>query len=70
MGGPGRSLFDGFALFDKGAVDGAVNGVATGVRQLGQGLRVLQPGFVRQYALGLIGGVVVVVAALIARLFA
>jgi NADH-quinone oxidoreductase subunit L len=58
MGGPGRQAFDGVAAFDAEVVDGAVNGVATVVRGSGKGLRVLQTGFVRSYALGVAVGVV------------
>src|SRR5690606_9729041 len=59
MGGPGRAGFQALADFDKGVIDGAVNGVATLVRTGGRGLRTLQPGYVRSYALGIAVGVVV-----------
>ncbi len=62
MGGPGRVLADGAAMFDTKVIDGAVNGVATGVREGGQQLRKLQTGYVRTYALGLVGGVVLILA--------
>jgi NADH-quinone oxidoreductase subunit L len=58
MGGPGRQGFEAVATFDAEVVDGAVNGVATVVRGSGKGLRVLQTGFVRSYALGVAVGVV------------
>ena len=58
MGGPGRQGFEAIATFDAEVVDGAVNGVATVVRGSGKGLRVLQTGFVRSYALGVAVGVV------------
>jgi NADH-quinone oxidoreductase subunit L len=58
MGGPGRQGFDAVATFDAEVVDGAVNGVAGAVRGGGKGLRVLQTGFVRSYALGVAVGVV------------
>jgi NADH-quinone oxidoreductase subunit L len=62
VGGPGRAAADGLALFDKRVVDGAVNGVATLVRQGGDQLRKLQTGYVRNYALGLAAGVVILLA--------
>jgi NADH-quinone oxidoreductase subunit L len=43
---------------DQGVVDGAVNGVATGFRELGGGLRRVQTGLVRNYALGIVFGAV------------
>jgi NADH:ubiquinone oxidoreductase subunit 5 (subunit L)/multisubunit Na+/H+ antiporter MnhA subunit len=52
MGGPGRRLFDLFALFDRVVIDGAVNGVATIVRSSASVLRRVQSGFVRSYAVG------------------
>jgi NADH-quinone oxidoreductase subunit L len=57
-GGPGRQAFEGVATFDAEVVDGAVNGVATVVRGGGRGLRLLQTGFVRSYALGIAIGAV------------
>jgi NADH-quinone oxidoreductase subunit L len=62
VGGPGRAAAAGAALFDKRIVDGAVNGVATLVRQGGDQLRKVQTGYVRNYALGLAGGVVLLLA--------
>jgi NADH-quinone oxidoreductase subunit L len=62
VGGPGRAAADDLALFDKRVVDGAVNGVATLVRQGGDQLRKLQTGYVRNYALGLAAGVVILLA--------
>ena len=53
VGGPGRRLFELAAWFDKNVVDGAVNGVAAGVRAGGTALRVVQTGFVRTYALAI-----------------
>jgi NADH-quinone oxidoreductase subunit L len=67
MGGPGRQAFEATAAFDRTVVDGAVNGVAGLVRGSGKGLRGLQTGYVRSYALGLAVGVVVVLAYFISR---
>jgi NADH-quinone oxidoreductase subunit L len=66
-GGPGRAGFDGVATFDAKVIDGAVNGVASGVRGSGGGLRRLQPGFVRSYALGLAAGAVILLGFFLAR---
>jgi NADH-quinone oxidoreductase subunit L len=58
VGGPGRAGFQATADFDSTVIDGAVNGVASLVRRGGGGLRVLQTGYVRSYALGVAVGVV------------
>jgi NADH-quinone oxidoreductase subunit L len=68
VAGPGTAGFDGAAAFDRGIVDGAVNGVAAVVRWLGGGLRHVQTGFVRSYALGVAAGVVVVLGYFLTRL--
>jgi NADH-quinone oxidoreductase subunit L len=62
VGGPGRAAAAGAALFDSRIVDGAVNGVAGLVRGGGDQLRKLQTGYVRNYALGLAAGVVLLLA--------
>ncbi len=54
MGNPGRKGFQGVADFDGTVVDGAVNGVATLVREASGQVRKGQTGYVRQYA-GVIG---------------
>ena len=43
-------------VFDQKIIDGAVNGVARGVGAAGTGMRRLQTGLVRQYALGIAAG--------------
>jgi NADH-quinone oxidoreductase subunit L len=43
---------------DHDVIDGAVNGVATGFRDVGGGLRRIQTGLVRNYALGIVFGAV------------
>jgi NADH-quinone oxidoreductase subunit L len=48
------------AAVDKNFIDGAVNGVGNLVRSGGSKLRAVQTGFVRNYALGIAGGVVVI----------
>jgi NADH-quinone oxidoreductase subunit L len=68
MGGPGRAAFDGVAWFDRNVIDGAVNGIAGGIRGLGKVVRVVQSGFVRGYALGMTVGVVIVLGYFLTRL--
>ena len=67
-GGPGKAAFEGVAAFDRTVIDGAVNGVAGGVRGLGRVVRVAQSGFVRGYALGMTVGVVIVLGYFLTRL--
>jgi NADH-quinone oxidoreductase subunit L len=50
VGGPGAALFNGIAWVDANIVDGAVNGTATLVRNIGGTVRKAQSGFVRSYA--------------------
>jgi NADH-quinone oxidoreductase subunit L len=61
MAGPGRAGFDGVTAFDRTVVDGAVNGVGAGVRTISSKLRLVQTGYVRNYALGVAVGAVVLV---------
>ncbi|MCU1484097.1 MAG: nuoL, partial [Actinomycetia bacterium] len=58
FGGPGEAIAEGAAVGDKLVIDGAVNGVGTLVRAGGGRLRVVQTGYVRNYALGIAGGAV------------
>jgi NADH-quinone oxidoreductase subunit L len=62
VGGPLRSFADGLAWFDAHVIDGAVNGAGWLVRETGSGLRRLQTGFVRNYALGVVIGTVALLA--------
>jgi NADH-quinone oxidoreductase subunit L len=50
MGNPGRDVAQGVADFDSNVVDGAVNGVATVVRESATETSKAQTGYVRQYA--------------------
>ena len=52
VSGPGTSSFQKAADFDKGVVDGAVNGVGAAVRKLGQLIQPAQSGYMRNYATG------------------
>ena len=67
MGGPGRKAFDAVAWFDRTIVDGAVNGVGTLVRDGSGKGRLTQTGYVRNYALGLTIGAVLVAGFLISK---
>jgi NADH-quinone oxidoreductase subunit L len=58
FGRGGDEAAEGAARFDHGIIDGAVNGVATLVRGTGGRLRKLQTGYVRNYALGITAGAV------------
>lgn len=51
--------------FDKEIVDGAVNGIASAVGSIGEVFRRLQSGFVRNYALAVSMGVIVILSYLI-----
>ena len=62
-----RKLFDGIAWFDRTIIDGAVNGVAAVVRAGGGRLRTVQSGYVRNYALGVAAGAIVLVALILTR---
>jgi NADH-quinone oxidoreductase subunit L len=62
MGGPGRQLFEGAAVADRVGIDGAVNGVATAVRETSGVMRRLQNGLVRTYAVGIGIGAVLLMA--------
>ena len=50
---------------DEYAVDGAAEGTAVGFSGIAGGLRRLQNGYVRSYALSLLGGAALVVLALL-----
>ena len=54
-------------VFDPRVIDGLVNGSATAVLAWARGLRLVQTGYVMNYALGILLGAVAVVAYLLAR---
>ncbi len=70
FGGPGRHLFDLAAWFDRNIIDGAVGGIAAGFSGVSRGLRIIQSGFVRIYALGVGVGAAFVMVWFLGRLFA
>ena len=55
------------AIVENRVIDGAVNGTGRLVRSTAGRLRRVQTGYVRNYALGIVGGLVVVLAFLLAR---
>ena len=60
---PGMALATFLAfVVDTKVIDGIVNGVGTSVRFVGDNVRKLQTGYVRNYALGLVGGLVLMLA--------
>jgi NADH-quinone oxidoreductase subunit L len=68
FGGPGRAFANFTArVLDGRGIDGAVNGVATLVRGSGSRLRLTQTGYVRNYALFMGGGAVLLLAFFLLR---
>jgi NADH-quinone oxidoreductase subunit L len=66
---PGQWLSRALVFFDNRGVDGVVNGAAAGFGGGSARLRRLQTGFVRSYALSMLGGTIAVVAVLLAVRF-
>ncbi|HJQ44094.1 MAG TPA: NADH-quinone oxidoreductase subunit L [Jatrophihabitantaceae bacterium] len=66
---PGQWLSRALVYFDNRGVDGTVNGLAAGFGGGSARLRRVQTGFVRSYALSMLGGTVAVVAVLLAVRF-
>src|SRR5487761_1960609 len=54
-------------VVDNKVIDGAVNGIATLTKSTGEKLRKIQSGYVRNYALGIVGGTVLLVAYFLIR---
>ena len=63
---PGDQFTRGLLAFDDQVLDGAVDGSVFGVGALSGRMRRLQTGFVRSYALSLLGGALLVVLAMLA----
>jgi NADH-quinone oxidoreductase subunit L len=63
---PGQLLTKGLVEIDDDAVDGAANELAALVGRLSDGFRQLQTGFARSYALSMLAGAALVVAAILA----
>jgi len=66
---PGQWLSRALVYFDNRGVDGAVTGLAAGMGGSSSRLRRMQTGFVRSYALSMLGGTIAVVAVLLAVRF-
>ncbi len=66
---PGQWLIRLLVYFDNRGVDGAVNGLGASIGGGSSRLRRLQTGFVRSYALSMLGGSVAVIAVLLAVRF-
>jgi len=66
---PGIWLTRALVYFDNRGIDGLVNGMAAALGGSSGRLRRLQTGFVRSYALGMLGGSVLVIGALLAVVF-
>lgn len=62
---PGQGLVRALDGVESTGIDGSVTGAATGIGALSRGLRRLQTGFVRSYALYMFAGATVVVGALV-----
>ncbi|WP_413768634.1 NADH-quinone oxidoreductase subunit L [Rhodococcus pyridinivorans] len=62
---PGQGMVRALDAVESTGIDGSVTGVATGIGALSRGLRRLQTGFVRSYALYMFAGATVVVGALV-----
>ncbi len=70
IGRPGARLAEFSAtVVDTKVVDGAVNGVASLVRLTGRSVRRLQTGYVRNYALGVVLGVVLLLGFMLTRVW-
>jgi NADH-quinone oxidoreductase subunit L len=63
---PGRLLTRALVYLDNRGIDGLVNGLAAAIGGGSGRLRRLQTGFVRTYALSVLGGALIVVAAMLA----
>ena len=63
---PGTRMVSGLATFDRSGVDGVVEGGSSAVGGLSGVMRRLQNGYVRSYALSLLGGALLVVLSLLA----
>lgn len=61
---PGRVAVAGLEQVESRGIDGAVTGTAVAVGALSRGLRLLQTGFVRSYALYMFAGATIIVGAL------
>jgi NADH:ubiquinone oxidoreductase subunit 5 (subunit L)/multisubunit Na+/H+ antiporter MnhA subunit len=56
-------------VIEPKVIDGAVTGVGVAVRNSAEGLRKVQSGFARQYALAMVLGFAVIIVFLVAKVF-
>jgi NADH-quinone oxidoreductase subunit L len=63
---PGDRFVTGLTTFDDGVVDGFVDGTGSAFGGMSQTFRRVQTGYVRSYALSVLGGAALVVIALLA----
>ena len=63
----GQELTKALVVFDDKGVDGATNGLAHLVGRISDGLRQVQTGFARSYALSMLAGAALVIAAVLIR---
>jgi NADH-quinone oxidoreductase subunit L len=63
----GQELTKALVVFDDKGVDGATNGLADLVGRISDGLRQVQTGFARSYALAMLAGAALVIAAVLIR---
>ena len=62
---PGQWLTRLLVFVDNSGIDGAVRGLAAGIGGLSGRMRRIQTGFVRSYALSMLGGAVLIAGALL-----
>jgi NADH-quinone oxidoreductase subunit L len=62
---PGRRMVDASLATDRQVIDGSVNGTGTLIGGLGLALRKAQTGYVRSYALSVLGGALLLVLILV-----
>ncbi len=67
IGRPSIAFAKAASVFDRVVIDGAVVGTASAVRRAASGLRKVQTGFVRQYALGIVVGAVLLLAFMLVK---
>jgi NADH-quinone oxidoreductase subunit L len=66
---PGRWVANVFwQVVDKGIIDGTADGLARVFGTIGNGLRRLESGYARRYALAMLVGIVIVIAAMVVRM--
>jgi NADH-quinone oxidoreductase subunit L len=67
IGRPSTAFAKAASVFDRRVIDGAVVGTASAVRRAASGMRKVQTGFVRQYALGIVVGAVLLLAFMLVK---